>query len=162
MQRRIQGACGGDPCARVAAVREGPASALSPWGDTRGCGTRPARGTAHAARRQPASAREATVPARTGKRAVREAGAGSAVDLGHRVDADPPLELALDHLESAIEKGFADFRWIAEDGDLASLREDARFKKLIGLDGPEGATGAGEDGESEGEKAERTDEVRRR
>ncbi|MEW6746720.1 MAG: HEAT repeat domain-containing protein [Planctomycetota bacterium] len=42
-------------------------------------------------------------------------------------------KLALDHLELAVAKGFTDFRWIIEDEDLRSLRQEARFLDIVGL-----------------------------
>ncbi len=38
---------------------------------------------------------------------------------------------AFDHLETAIQAGFSNFEQLAKDPDLASLREDQRFAKLI-------------------------------
>jgi len=40
---------------------------------------------------------------------------------------------ALDHLRAAVERGFSDHRWLVEDGDLASLREDPEFLALVEL-----------------------------
>jgi tetratricopeptide (TPR) repeat protein len=40
---------------------------------------------------------------------------------------------ALDHLKKAILRGFDDARWLQEDGDFASLREDPEFRALVDL-----------------------------
>ncbi|HTL90893.1 MAG TPA: tetratricopeptide repeat protein, partial [Steroidobacteraceae bacterium] len=42
-------------------------------------------------------------------------------------------EKALDELEAAIKIGFYDFGWAQEDRDLASLREEPRFKALLSV-----------------------------
>jgi tetratricopeptide (TPR) repeat protein len=40
---------------------------------------------------------------------------------------------ALDHLHAAIQAGFTDHRWLLEDGDLTSLRDDPEFQALVEL-----------------------------
>ncbi len=38
---------------------------------------------------------------------------------------------ALDALNSSIEKGYSDYRWLIMDGDFVTLREDERYKALL-------------------------------
>lgn len=38
---------------------------------------------------------------------------------------------ALTYLRRAVELGFTDYEWLREDGDLAPLREDAEFQRII-------------------------------
>ncbi len=40
-------------------------------------------------------------------------------------------QLALDHLEAAINNGFTDSKWISKDPDLKSIRENPQFKVLV-------------------------------
>ncbi|MFO0985629.1 MAG: hypothetical protein U1E76_28490 [Planctomycetota bacterium] len=44
-------------------------------------------------------------------------------------------ERALDELEAAVAIGYYDFEWAMEDRDLASIRDEPRFKKLVGIGG---------------------------
>lgn len=41
------------------------------------------------------------------------------------------VERAFGHLRNALESGYRDFRFLREDKDLASLRQDPRFRKLL-------------------------------
>jgi len=41
------------------------------------------------------------------------------------------VEPAIDCLERALQCGFAQMEWIANDGDLAALRSHARFQALL-------------------------------
>lgn len=50
---------------------------------------------------------------------------------------------ALDHLAKAVELGFHDAKHITADEDLASLRKEARFEKLVAQVGEAAGTGAG-------------------
>ena len=40
------------------------------------------------------------------------------------------LDLALDTLEVALNLGYRDFKWMAQDPDLENLREHAAYKKI--------------------------------
>lgn len=40
------------------------------------------------------------------------------------------LELAVDALESAINLGYRDFKWLAQDPDLKNLREHNEYKRI--------------------------------
>jgi tetratricopeptide (TPR) repeat protein len=40
------------------------------------------------------------------------------------------LELAADSLESALALGYRDFKWMAEDPDLANLRQHPLYRKI--------------------------------
>lgn len=44
---------------------------------------------------------------------------------------DENINEAFIWLESAIDAGYADPNWMLEDGDLANLREEARFRELV-------------------------------
>ena len=52
----------------------------------------------------------------------------------HAVGGRPGL--ALDHLERAMELGMRNRDWLMTDPDLASIREDPRFKALLKEDTP--------------------------
>jgi tetratricopeptide (TPR) repeat protein len=41
------------------------------------------------------------------------------------------LDLAVEALEVAINLGYRDFKWMAQDPDLENLREDAAYKKIL-------------------------------
>jgi hypothetical protein len=47
----------------------------------------------------------------------------------HAVSGRP--ELALDHLERAMELGMRNVDWLMTDPDLASIRDDPRFAALV-------------------------------
>jgi tetratricopeptide (TPR) repeat protein len=40
------------------------------------------------------------------------------------------LEMAVEALESAINLGYRDFKWMAQDPDLENLREHAEYKRI--------------------------------
>src|ERR1700689_5242522 len=40
------------------------------------------------------------------------------------------IELAIEALESAINLGYRDFKWMAQDPDLKNLREHAEYKRI--------------------------------
>ncbi len=40
------------------------------------------------------------------------------------------LDLAFQSLTAALDLGYRDFKWMAEDPDLEALREDDRYKKI--------------------------------
>ena len=61
--------------------------------------------------------------------------AGVRYNVGCLYAVEGRVDEALECLEGALGLGFGNREWLARDPDLANLREDPRFKALLGATG---------------------------